>query len=144
MTHKKPTSSALKVSERDIQRTCSDLLALDGWRMLRTDPCSDRARGKGFGEIGMADCLYIRYDWPGSLDLDNEIGPVSIVGSSLGQLMWIEWKAPGKGASVMQDQWHRAERARGALTLIAGQDFEASIEGFISWYRASGLNRGKV
>jgi len=81
----------MKISEADIQRTCSELLEWDGWRALRTDPVSDRAtvdairraimgvpelnhvrelilkvikrcvRGKGFGELGMPDHLYIRY-----------------------------------------------------------------------------------
>lgn len=141
MTHKKTISSALKVSERDIQRTCSDLLALDGWRMLRTDPCSDRARGKGFGEIGMADCLYIRHHvpitWLVPLARDTMYRTIA-------QVMWIEWKTRGGKMSMPQKIWHSVERDRGALTLIAGQDFETSIEGFISWYRASGLNRGKV
>ena len=43
----------------------------------------------------------------------------------------------------MQHQvaWHQRERARGALTLLAGVDFPATIEGFAEWYRASGLMR---
>jgi hypothetical protein len=32
-------------------------------------------------------------------------------------------------------------RARGALTLIAGEDFPASVDGFRCWYAASGLRR---
>ena len=44
-------------------------------------------------------------------------------------------------ASQRQRDWHAAERARGALTLIAGEDFAASIEGFQDWYRQSGLAR---
>lgn len=46
--------------ESEIQQQCADLLALDGWRALRTDPCSDRGRAKGFGEKGMADHLFLR------------------------------------------------------------------------------------
>jgi len=36
------------------------------------------------------------------------------------------------------------ERKRGALTLIAGQDFPATIEGFKAWYIGSGLNRRTI
>jgi hypothetical protein len=37
------------------------MLVQDGWRALKTSPVSRRARGVGFGELGMADYLYIRY-----------------------------------------------------------------------------------
>src|SRR6188508_192911 len=93
-----------KLSEADIQRTCTDFLKLDGWRPLRTDPCSDKARGKGFGEKGMADHLYIRY---GDLQPDRP----------LCEVMWIEWKSERGRVSPHQIAWREAERARGALTL---------------------------
>lgn len=119
------------LKESDIARTCSDLLQADGWRMLITDPVSDKSRGKGFGELGMADRLYIRYEaWRPSV-------------LSLHEVMWIEWKRTVRGkptkATAHQQAWHQAERARGALTLIAGEDFPATIEGFREWYRSSGL-----
>jgi len=125
-----------KLSERDIERTCSDFLALDSWRCLKTDPVSDRQRGKGFGEIGMADMLYIRYacsQMMGAASIDAEV-------------LWIEWKRLDKNgkpttASARQREWHTLERARGALTWIAGEDFPATIEGFQEFYRASGLLR---
>lgn len=123
--------------EADIERTCSDLLALDGWRPLKTDPVSDRERGKGFGELGMADRLYLRYAAP-----VQPIQPLTMAASA--QVMWIEWKRPGEKLKPHQVAWHIAERARGALTLRAGVDFEATVDGFIAWYRRSGLNRGRV
>jgi hypothetical protein len=116
------------LKEIDIQRQCSDFLALDGWRMLRTDPCSDRRLGKGFGEIGMADCLYLRYGYLGYMNTAAEV-------------IWIEWKRPGGKLMPKQIQWHRAERSRGAITFIAGVDFPADFGGFLAWYRASGLLR---
>ncbi len=58
---KSSSANPMELRERDIAKTCSDVLIWDGWRMLVTDPVSDRARGKGFGELGMADRLYIRY-----------------------------------------------------------------------------------
>lgn len=116
-----------RVLEKHIQETCTQYLELDGWRALKTDPCSDRARGKGFGEKGMADHLYLRYDC-----------------RRLAEVMWIEYKRPKGTLSLHQKIWHEAERARGAFTAIAGIDFEPTIEGFVEWYRASGFNRGRV
>ena len=120
--------------EADIARTCSDFLITDGWRMIVTDPVSDRARGKGFGELGMADRLYVRYN--GCLRT-----PAS---REQAQVMWIEWKRIDKRgrttkAGAHQHAWHESERARGALVVVAGEDFPASIEGWMSWYAASGL-----
>src|SRR4029453_17774142 len=48
------------VPESLIEGECCKLLAEDGWRILKTDPVSDRGRGKGFGEPGMADTLCLR------------------------------------------------------------------------------------
>ncbi len=125
-----------KLSEADIQRTCTEFLELDGWRHLRTDPVSDRRRGKGFGEIGMADDLFIRY-WKGCIDQTVLKPPYE----SWGQILWIEWKKLRALPMRHQTAWHERERVRGALTLIAGRDFPATIEGFIEWYRASGFAR---
>ncbi len=122
------TGAALKVTEADIERTCSELLEWEGWRALKTDPCSDRKRGKGFGEIGMADCLYIRY---------------MKTSMCLAEVLWIEWKSRHGKPSHIQLDWHARERARGGLTFIAGVDFPASIEGFREWYAQSGLQRRK-
>lgn len=138
-----------KISEADIQRTCTELLELDGWRALRTDPVSDRARGKGFGELGMADHLYIRYVTP-----PLKPRPENILAQSQTETIWIEWKRlkrenRGGGCayttkSKNQQNWHVRERARGALTLIAGENFPASIEGFVDWYNKSGLARRRL
>jgi hypothetical protein len=130
----------IKLSESDIERACTDILKLDGWRALKTNPTSDRARGKGFGEIGMADYLYIRYGgvvWSGAFTADGWQLPF------LGRdVMWIEWKCPRGKLSIRQTAWHLAERACGGLTLIAGIDFPATIEGFREWYvTQSGFNR---
>jgi hypothetical protein len=136
------------LSEAHIQNTCTQLLELDGWRALRTDPVSRREWGKGFGELGMADHLYIRY---GELGPGNHTPDVIAAGA---EVMWIEFKRlkrenRGGGAnyttaSQHQKDWHARERARGALTLIAGEDFPASIEGFHAWYRESGLMRTEI
>lgn len=126
-----------KPLERDIEKACSDILALDGWRSLKTDPMSDRKRGKGFGELGMADRLYIRYlGCPhDDTELQNRLNRTRV------ELAWIEWKREGGQAAPHQVAWHMKERSLGALTLIAGQDFPATIDGFCEWYRNSGLAR---
>ena len=121
-------------SEADIQRACCHLLALDGWRILRTDPVSRREWGKGFGEKGMADCLYIRYRLTGE----------KTVPRSDAEVMWIEWKKLKGNAKPHQLAWIELERGYGALVLLAGLDFPASIEGFRTWYKASGLMMKRI
>ena len=149
------SKGALVLRESDIARTCSDLLQADGWRMVITDPVSDKSRGKGFGELGMADRLYIRYAsmptiLPASAQpclppLGDPDCPPSNRSIWADEVMWIEWKRTVRGRATKPTQhqldWHRDERARGALTLIAGEDFPATIEGFCAWYNASGLQR---
>ena len=119
--------------EAPIQAECLNLLERDDWRILVTNPVSDRSKGKGFGELGMADALAIRYR-----PTDNPGG----AGSADASIMWLEFKR-GKGGVLASHQrsWHIKERARGALTVIAGEDFEPSVEGWKAWYCASGLMR---
>ncbi len=144
-----------KLSERDIEKTCTDFLALDGWRSLKTDPVSHREWGKGFGEPGMADMLYIRYLYGPSGAEQCQCGIPAGDGCACAEVMWIEWKRAARfskrkkcclptKAAPHQHHWHILERKRGALTLIAGEDFTASIEGFQTWYRGSGLMRRKI
>lgn len=109
----------MKVLEKHVEQAVRDFLALDGWRSFKTDPCSDRSRGKGFGEVGMPDCLFVRYGLPIS-----------------GQILWIEFKRPGKKPTAHQLAWHDAERARGALVLVVDD-----IDLFREWYAKSGLRR---
>ena len=149
-----------KVSEAQIQQTCCEMLALDDWRRVRTD--MKQLRGMGVQEPGMADDLFIRYcPSPYEIHMDgvDPNNPRAIGWWKKGlecqaQVMFIEWKRidPRAGrdgvrstkASQKQQDWHTLERKRGALTLIAGEDFSASIEGFREWYRASGLMRNKI
>jgi hypothetical protein len=118
------------LSERHIQETCSEWLSFDGWRRIRTDP--PWMRGLAVQEKGIADDLYIRYGKHEAHEWWNR-APADV--------LWIEWKKKGGNGAQHQLDWHQAERARGALTWIAGEDFPASIEGFQDWYRKSGLMR---
>jgi hypothetical protein len=70
------------------------------------------------------------------------VGPVTTPWRS--EVMWIEFKSAKGKPSKHQTEWHTKERARGALTLIAGIDFPASVLGFVTYYRKSGLNRGRI
>ncbi len=117
-----------------IEAECTRILEQDGWRALRTDPVSDKGRGKGFGEAGMADHLYFRFEGVAG------VSP-SWNGRGLAQVMWIEFKSAKGKPAKHQIEWHTKERARGALTMIAGVDFPASVAGFVAWYAASGLRR---
>jgi len=139
-------------SEASIQATCTELLVLDDWRHLRTDPVSDRAtvgairaalakagllipavakllnaRGKGFGEPGMADDLFIRY--------------TNMTGHQDAEVLWVEFKSLHGKPKPEQLQWATTERARGAMVWVATVDFEPTIEGFREKYAKSGLAR---
>jgi hypothetical protein len=130
---KKKAAARVIAFEAEIERTCTNILIHDGWRALKTDPVSDRRRGKGFGELGMADYLYLRYWLP-------HMRPI-------GEIMWIEWKRRTESgadtkAAAHQKEWHEQERLKGAMVLVAGEDFPATVVGFCAWYEKSGLKRG--
>ena len=130
------------VSEAQVEETCTQFLALDGWIALVTDP--KQLRGLGVTEPGIADRQYRRYSGPLPESESNTTAQIW----SWAQLMFIEWKRVKNGkatkTSAKQDAWHALERSRGFLTLRAGIDFPATIEGFQKFYRASGLMRRKI
>jgi hypothetical protein len=111
---------SVPISEAHIQQTVREFLELDGWRAIRTDPVSDRSRGKGFGEIGMADYLFIRYR--------GQMGAA--------EAMWIEFKRKGEQPKPHQKAWLHAERLRGAIVMVVDD-----IDIFAAWYKTSGLCR---
>jgi hypothetical protein len=127
--------------EADIQEACTAILLLDDWRVIHTD--LKHLRGLGVQEPGIADDLFIRY-----------AGEFGFEARAMAEVLWCEWKRidPRAGrdgirstkASQKQKDWHTLERKRGALVLVAGVDFEASIEGFKSWYVNSGLMRNRI
>lgn len=129
----------MKILERDIEAACTQLLQLDGWRVFHMEQQWSEKKRKSVGERGMADVLAVRYN-----------GCLKSPPTSNGEVIWLEFKrTTGKSgrptkAAPHQKIWHRDERLRGALTLIAGEDFPASTDGFIAWYRGSGLMRQRI
>lgn len=126
----------IKVSEADLERAGTDLLIYDGWRPLKTDPVSRREWAKGFGEPGMADDLYLRYCDTRRLGCAHWF--------AMGEILWVEWKRRKAKPKPHQRIWIEQERARGALVLLAGEDFPADYDGFLTWYRKSGLMRREI
>jgi hypothetical protein len=114
------------IPEKNVQETVRDFMELDGWRAIRTDPVSDRARGKGFGEVGMPDYLFIRYG----------ANPMAMLPASVAEVLWIEFKRKSKLPTVTQMQWHITEINRGALVKVVDD-----IDDYILWYKDSGLCR---
>src|SRR5260370_1439131 len=93
-------------------------------------------RGKGFGEPGMADRLYIRYEYPPDQDRRT---PTETANRALTETLWIEWKKLGGKAAPHQRAWIERERKRGALVWLAGESFACTPEALPAHYRASGL-----
>ena len=138
MPVKMPRRAAL-LKERDIERTCTEFLELDGWRCIKTD--LPHLRGLGVQEKGMADRLYIRYHKP-CKEHSMLLSIPYVCGAQRAEVMFIEWKRPNGKISAKQTEWHQLERKKGALTLLAGVQFVPTIEGFREWYcKRSGLAR---
>lgn len=133
---KAPKPRELKLSEADLERYGTELLQHDDWRSLKTDPVKNYQWGKGFGEVGMADHLYLRYA--------QFLPPVDEVSRSFGQILWIEWKRRKGKPKPHQIEWIEIERERGALVWLADKDFVATPEGFFSHYKASGLMKKRI
>ncbi len=131
---------SLAPSEASIKQTCTEWLALDGWRAVETDP--PHMRGLGVTEKGITDKLYIRY-FSGHRAVMHVDG-VGELAMALAQVLWIEWKKKGGKAKQHQKDWHYTERMRGAVVWVAGADFAATIESFQAFYRKSGLMRRKI
>lgn len=120
------------VTEAHVQQTVVGFLELDGWRAIRTDPVSDRSRGKGFGELGMPDYLFIRYKFTA-----QETSPTYAGWEREdAEVLWIEFKRKGAKPTPHQHRWHNDEKRYGALILTVDD-----IDEFTRWYKASGLNR---
>lgn len=140
----------MKILERDIEAACTQLLQLDGWRVFHMEQQWSEKKRKSVGEHGMADVLAIRYGPPRRHQQRFARGFETTWFPEDAEVVWLEFKRiTGKSgrptkAAPHQKIWHRDERLRGAMTLIAGEDFPASTDGFIAWYRGSGLMRQRI
>ena len=132
-----PTWQPLKISEKQLQKHAEDILQLDGWRVFRPEQNFSERKRKVVGEAGAPDGLYVRY---GGFFHDGS-DAADFMSECAAEVMWIEWKSAKGRPSTAQKIWHAAERKRGALALIAGEDFPATIDGFKEWYKNSGLMR---
>jgi len=113
-----------KPKERNINAGIKTILELDDWHVFLMEPLWRDDWKKGTGELGQPDILALRYDPD--------------------KILWVEGKRTGGKAKSHQRIWHAAERARGALVWVAGEDFEASVEGFRTKYEGSGLCRRRL
>ncbi len=138
------SSGKLKVSEADLQSACETLLKYDGWRIFRLEQNYSEKKRKSVGERGAPDGLYIRYtpkkvEWHAEqIAYEDSWKPMAPVQA---EVLWCEWKSPTGKPSNAQRAWIAQETARGALVLLAGADFPATKDGWLAWYRASGLRR---
>jgi hypothetical protein len=128
--------------ERELARECTKLLELDGFRTFWMEPVSRREWGRGTGEVGQPDALYIRYDYDRSKQIFGCAGFVNEMEMrAKADVLFIEYKSRAGRTPPSQKFWHERERARGALTAIAKIDFEPTVDGFLSWYLSTGLAR---
>lgn len=126
--------------ERDLAKACTELLQFDGWRAIPMEPISRREWGKGTGEIGQPDYLYIRYTFN---DIRFSSNPAKFEAENRAdaEVLWCEFKSRRGRVSAGQRLWHDVERKRGALTALAKVDFKPTVDGFWAWYQATGLVR---
>lgn len=118
----------LTLREAALERLIADFLSLDNWLCRHIELNFSERKLRAVGERGMPDLMCVRYhDQPHRANI-----------------LWIECKRSHGRYSLEQIQWAIRERFRGATVLQMGIDFEASLEGFISWYQRSGLERRQV
>jgi hypothetical protein len=134
----------MRLAEKDIVRTIVDWLQLDGWRPIKMEPISRREWGKGTGETGQPDYLFVRY-WnqqrkPEPHDMIYNVAHLA----SGNSVFWCEFKNQKGRYSKAQIAWTAQERARGGVVLQVGMDCPGTIEGIQDWYRGSGLMRRKI
>ncbi len=134
------TLSDVPIPEKSIQAAIKDILLIDGWRVFETD-AARRHHDTGsvrhpLSEPGMADLLCVRY-------LGDPDDP-HIRDHCFSLVLWIECKRLAGKSTPEQHLWQSYERERGALVVVLGEDCEASIDGWLNWYRGSGLMRRKL
>lgn len=130
--------------ERDLENYGTGLLELDGWRSFKMEQNFSERKVKLVGEAGMPDRLYLRYYDPRFDRSEWLEGEGTAWQRAQAQVLFVEWKRKGGKAKQHQLDWIAAERARGALVWLAGEDFVATPEGFYEHYAGSGLMRKTI
>ena len=128
----------LAVPEKAINGAIKTFLELDGWHVFLLETVSRREWAKFTGEKGMPDMLCLRYAAPVFLPPSFRSIFRHVADA---EVLWIEGKSKNGRVAQHQADWHRLERKRGALVIVAGQDFIPEPEAFIGWYKHSGLQR---
>lgn len=129
----------LIVPESSLESGVATLMQLDGWRYFHTEYALTQG-GRPVLEPNMPDALFVRY-------LSKVHGTCMCAmqfGCCCAHTIWVEFKRVGKKPTGEQKLWHAAERKRGAIVLVAGDTFPATIEGFKLWYASSGLARHRT
>ena len=76
--------------EADIERTCTDFLALDNWRSFKMEQNFSEKKQKTVGESGMADHMYLRYLY--GYESEALCTCEMKEDCACAQVMFIEWK----------------------------------------------------
>ncbi len=132
-----PGMRQIRVKEKNINAGIRTILELDGWHVFMMETVSRAEWGKFTGEPGMPDILSIRYEPEG-------VPYITEFMKSAAQVLWVEGKRPYGIVAPNQRIWHAAERKRGALVWVAGEDFDSSVDGFLGHYKQSGLCRREI
>ena len=135
--------------EADIQKTITDFLRAEQWRVFEFENEWSERKKKLLGEEGMPDVLAIRYAddnpyqrVPGGYRGDME----DFKPRRWACVLWLECKRIDKRGrltkpSQAQKDWKLLEQKRGAMVWTLGEECEPSFEAFRDLYRNSGLQR---
>lgn len=122
----------VRALEADLEKHAVDLLETDGWYAEKTELNYSFRKRKSTGVAGMQDHRFTRP-----------------AGGYLVEQLLVEFKREkggkigGRAEKLRIDQrgYHAYMRRLGFKTLIAGEDFVPTPEGFFNFYLASGLAR---
>lgn len=128
---------ALKISEAHIEEACTQMLQLDGWWTLKLEQNYSEKKRKVVGEAGMADRIYARFENVTQANYKAK----QFFAQAKAEVMFIEWKSLTGKPGDEQVRWRLKMQKLGALALLAGYDFDRTIEDFRRWYKTSGLMR---
>lgn len=129
------TLADIPVPESSIQEGIVTVLRLDQWLVWETDKTRWHKEGARhpLDDIGAADLFCCRFPDP-----PHSLSPAIRVKA---EVLFVECKRLNAQSAPHQKLWHNIMRSRGALVLVLGLDCEASISGFLRFYRQSGLQR---